>query len=47
VHDEVRNPVRQRVGLARACAGDHQQRSRNAGAPADDAMLDRASLLGI
>ena len=47
VHDQVRDPVGERVGLARAGAGDHQQRAGNVRAPAGDAVLDGAALLRI
>ena len=47
VHDQVRDPVRQRVGLARAGPRDHQQRSGNVRTPAGHAVLDGAALLRI
>jgi hypothetical protein len=43
-HHEVRDPVRQRVGLARARPRDHQQRPR---VRAADAVLDRRALVRI
>jgi hypothetical protein len=43
VPDQVGDAVGQRVGLAGACAGDHQQRA----AQAADAVLDGAALLRI
>ena len=42
--DQMRDAVRQRVGLARACAGDHQQRRRDV---CVDAMDDGPPLRGV
>ena len=47
VHDQVRDPVGERVGLARARAGDDQQRAGDVRAPAGHAVLDGAALLRI
>ena len=47
VDDQMGDAVRQRVGLARAGAGNHQQRPGDVGADAGNAVLDRAALLGI
>ncbi|MHC2462540.1 hypothetical protein ACVIHD_001552 [Bradyrhizobium embrapense] len=44
--DQMRDPMGERVGLAGACTGDHQQR-RADNAVLADAVLDGAALLGI
>ena len=41
-HHQMRDPVRQRVGLARTRPRDHQQRARIG--PLADAMFDRRAL---
>ena len=46
VDDQMGDAVGQRVGLARAGAGDDQQRAAGA-VPVTDAVLDGAALLGI
>ncbi len=47
VDDQVGDPVGERIGLARAGAGDDQQRGGDVAAARDDAVLDarRCSLL--
>ena len=45
LRDQMRDAVRQRVGLARAGAGDHQQRA--GGLAARHAVLDGPALLGV
>ena len=47
VDDQVGDAVGERVGLARAGAGDDQQRAGDVGALARDAVLDGAPLLRI
>ena len=47
VHDQVRDTVGERVGLARPRAADDQQRARDVGAMTGNAVLDGAALLGI
>ena len=47
VDDQMCDPVRQRVGLARAGASDDQQRAGDIGTAARDSMLNRAALLDI
>jgi hypothetical protein len=42
--DQARDPVRQRIGLARPGAGHHQQRTHEVRA---QVMLDRGALLGV
>ena len=47
VDDQVGDAMRERVGLARAGAGDDQQRAGDVGALGADAVLDGAALLRI
>jgi hypothetical protein len=47
VDNQMRDAVRQCVGLARTGASDHQERSGDVGAGACNAVLSRSALLGI
>ena len=47
VDDQVRDPVRQGVGLAGPCAGDHQERRSRRAVLLPDAVLDGPPLLWI
>ena len=47
VHDEVGDPMRQRIGLARSGTGNNEKRPGNVGSGCGDAMLDGAALFGV
>ena len=47
VHDQVGDPVGERIGLARAGAGDDEQRTRDVGDRGGHAVLDGAALLWV
>ena len=47
VHDQVGDPMRQRVGLARSGTGNNEKRPGNVGSGCSDAMLDGAPLFGV
>lgn len=47
VDDQMRDAMRQRVGLARSGPGDNQQWWRNVGAATDDAVFDGATLVVV
>jgi hypothetical protein len=47
VHDQVGDPMRQRIGLPQSGPGNDEQRARNVCSGCSDAMLDGTALLGI
>ena len=47
MHDQVGDPMRQRIGLARSGTGDDEKRPGNVCSGCSDAMLDGAALFGV